>query len=658
MSTRSPVDPQESLPPLGLGISQKLTLLFALFATILLGVTGWLAFDQGKAALEDSVVAELQSRALEKQAAIESWLDEQVSELRGFSESPHIVEDVTKLADLPADAAPDSWAEFRDDLAARTGEGQDFVALFLMEPKSGRVLTATDPTDLARRGAGEPYLVNGKIRSGLYLVPDHSRNPDLLSPFLSAPLRARGGALLAVLVARVGTKNLATAVDRRAGLRATDEAYLIDARGQFVNRPRLLTDADSSTFTSDRSAAAALCLKHNDGLDLSNDYRGVPAIAVYRWMQKYGLCLITKLDKAEAFAPVYQLGQSLAVAAGLLLIAASGASGLLARTITNPIRRIEAGARRVEAGERDVVLAESSSDELGRLARAFNRMTTALENRESELRAHAVTLEQRVAEKTRELDLRASELARSNIELERFAYIASHDLQEPLRMVASYTQLLGRRYKGRLDADADEFIHFAVDGAARMQALINDLLVYSRVSTQGSAFALIDCNLVVERALANLSAARIESGAIIRKSELPKIEADGFQLVQLFQNLVGNAIKFRGERVPKIEIAARLDGGEWLFSIADNGIGIDAQYIEQLFAVFKRLHTRAEYPGTGIGLAICKKVVERHGGRIWVESELYRGSTFFFTLPCRDIEDTNQARKLAPMSSALQMDPV
>ncbi|RUW71880.1 ATP-binding protein, partial [Mesorhizobium sp. M1E.F.Ca.ET.063.01.1.1] len=325
---------------------------------------------------------------------------------------------------------------------------------------------------------------------------------------------------------------------------------------------------------------------------------------------------------------------------------------------TNPIRRIEAGARRVEAGERDVVLPESSSDELGRLARAFNRMTTALKSRESELHAHAATLEQRVAEKTRELDLRASELARSNIELERFAYVASHDLQEPLRMVASYTQLLGRRYKGRLDADADEFIHFAVDGAARMQALINDLLVYSRVSTQGSAFEAIDCNLVVERALTNLKAALIESGAIIRKSELPKIDADRFQLVQLFQNLIGNAIKFRGERVPEIDIAARRDSGEWLFSIADNGIGIDAKYIEQLFAVFKRLHTRAEYPGTGIGLAICKKVVERHGGRIWVESEVNHGSTFFFTLPCRDIEDTSQARKLAPTSSAPQMDTV
>jgi len=205
--------------------------------------------------------------------------------------------------------------------------------------------------------------------------------------------------------------------------------------------------------------------------------------------------------------------------------------------------------------------------------------------------------------------------------------------------VASYTQLLAKRYKGRLDSDADEFIHFAVDGATRMQALINALLVYSRVSTQGGAFEPIDCNLAVERSLANLRAAQTESGATIRRAQLPSVAADGFQLGQLFQNLIGNAMKFRGDRPPEIEIAVRRAGAEWIFSVADNGIGIEPKYIEQLFIVFKRLHTRAEYPGTGIGLAICKKVVERHGGRIWVESEPGRGTTFFFTLPCRDDGD-------------------
>ncbi|WP_192257431.1 sensor histidine kinase [Mesorhizobium silamurunense] len=636
MKARPHVDGREARPSARLGISQKLTLIFAIFSAILLGVTGWLGYDRGKAALEGSIAAELQARALEKQASIETWLDERLGELRALSESPHIVEQVTRLARLPPGATSDDWARFADELTVRTGQGGDYDALFIMEPASGRVLLVTDPNDRNRSGIGEPYFSNGKIRPGLYLQPDQSGKPTSLSPFLSTPLRARDGELVAVLVARLGTESLAATVDRRAGLRATDEAYLISIDGKFASRPRLLGGVAKGGLTLDGSAAARRCLEHNDGLDVSNDYRGVPAITVFRWIPRYGLCLITKLDQAEAFATIRELGHDLTIAGGVLMLAAVGISGFLARTITHPIRLIEAGARRVARGERAVTLPESSNDEIGRLARAFNAMTAALANREGELRAHAATLEQRVAEKTRELDLRASELARSNVELERFAYVASHDLQEPLRMVASYTQLLGRRYKGRLDADADEFIHFAVDGAARMQALINDLLAYSRVSTQANAFEAIDCNVVVERALANLHAAQVENRAIIRKPELPTIVADNFQMVQLFQNLIGNAIKFRRDQIPEVDIAARREGQEWVFSVSDNGIGIDPKYIDRLFAIFKRLHTRAEYPGTGIGLAICKKVVERHGGRIWVESELDRGSAFFFTLPCRE----------------------
>jgi light-regulated signal transduction histidine kinase (bacteriophytochrome) len=240
---------------------------------------------------------------------------------------------------------------------------------------------------------------------------------------------------------------------------------------------------------------------------------------------------------------------------------------------------------------------------------------------------------QQLARQAAGLAAQAAELKRSNIELERFASVASHDLQEPLRMVASYTQLLARRYRGRLDADADDFIRFAVDGATRMQALIDNLIMYSRVSTKEQHFEPIDCDDVLDRALANLQAAREDSGAIITRSKLPTVYADGSQLAQLFQNLVGNAIKFRGECRPLIRIGARRDADGWAFSVRDNGIGIDPKYVDQLFVVFKRLHTQSEYPGTGIGLAICRKIVERHGGRIWIESVPEQGTTFHFTLP-------------------------
>ena len=230
------------------------------------------------------------------------------------------------------------------------------------------------------------------------------------------------------------------------------------------------------------------------------------------------------------------------------------------------------------------------------------------------------------------LQVRAKELSRSNAELERFAYVASHDLQEPLRMVASYTQLLGRRYKGKLDAAADEFIEFAIDGANRMQALINDLLSFSRVGTTGKALVSTSLEQPLVAALANLRASIAESGAVVTHDPLPTALIDHQQLVQLFQNLIGNGIKFHGSEPPRVHVSAQTAGKEICVSVRDNGIGISPDYFERLFILFQRLHNRTEYPGTGIGLAICKKIAERHGGRIWVESAPDKGSTFFFTL--------------------------
>jgi PAS domain S-box-containing protein len=228
-----------------------------------------------------------------------------------------------------------------------------------------------------------------------------------------------------------------------------------------------------------------------------------------------------------------------------------------------------------------------------------------------------------------------ADLERSNKELEQFAYVASHDLQEPLRMVSSYTQLLERRCKDKLDADAKEFIAYAVDGANCMQRLIQDLLAYSRVSSMGRPLNPTDCNGVLGRVRSNLSVAIEENNAIVTHDELPIVMADETQLVQVLQNLIGNAIKFRGEEPLHIHVSAEKNKNEWIFSVGDNGEGIDPQYHDRIFVIFQRLHTKEEYPGTGIGLAICKRIVERHGGRIWVESKLGKGSTFYFTIPMR-----------------------
>jgi len=268
---------------------------------------------------------------------------------------------------------------------------------------------------------------------------------------------------------------------------------------------------------------------------------------------------------------------------------------------------------------------------LGR--RISNRDITDRKTTEEELRKYREHLEELVKQRTAELEKMTNELRRSNAELQQFAYVASHDLQEPLHVIKGFLNLFEKRYKDKLDEKGREFIGFTIDGAKRMQDLIRDLLEYSRVGHKGKEFKPTECSVILERVLFNLKAAIEGSGAQVTYNNLPTIMADATQFTSLFQNLIGNAIKFHGAEAPKVHISAERKGDEWLFSVSDNGIGIDPKFIDRIFVVFHRLHTRNEYPGTGIGLALCKKIVEHHGGHIWVESELQKGSTFYFTLP-------------------------
>jgi light-regulated signal transduction histidine kinase (bacteriophytochrome) len=231
------------------------------------------------------------------------------------------------------------------------------------------------------------------------------------------------------------------------------------------------------------------------------------------------------------------------------------------------------------------------------------------------------------------LTQQAEELWRSNRELEQFAYVSSHDLKEPLRKIASYTQLLEQRFSERLDVEGKRYLSHVLNGVDRMQSLIHDLLVYSRTGKEEMRFEPVDMKRIVQQAVGDLETSMQENGAEVTMDDLPVIEAQPAQMHQLFQNLISNAIKFHGAVSPRVHVSARKEGEEWIFRIKDNGIGIDPKYQEQIFKIFQRLHSRNEYPGTGIGLAICKKIVERHGGRIWVESTPGDGSSFLFSVP-------------------------
>ncbi len=290
----------------------------------------------------------------------------------------------------------------------------------------------------------------------------------------------------------------------------------------------------------------------------------------------------------------------------------------------------------IETLVRDITNIKQAEKEVQKRLEKERQLTEELSSANEELQAiseEVLTSNDELRHAQINLSKLVSELKISNKELEQFAYVASHDLQEPLRMITSFTQLLEKRYKGQLDSDADDYIDFVVDGAHRMKDLIDDLLEFSRLNTKDREFELVIMEIALEDVLRNLKPTIKENKAQITHDYLPNIMGDHIQIIQLLQNLIGNAIKFQGDNSPDIHISAQEKRNEWIFSVRDKGIGIDPNHQKQIFSIFKRLHTREEYPGTGIGLSISKRIVERHGGQIWIESELGKGSTFYFTIP-------------------------
>jgi len=895
-----------------LGIIPKLTLVFVLFAaTLLLGI-GLLVFENARALLQAATVSELVATTIEKQAALNGFVDDREADLINISHSAHLLDEI---ASLVAARTPSASQTAHDNVVADlqnwTGPGTGYRKFLLIDPLDGKVIAATDPSEEDKFKEDRPYFVNGK-KSAYVQNPYYDVALQGPTMTIAVPIQSGDGRLLAVLAVNLDMADINTIINRRTGLHRTDDAFLVNTSNLFVTQPRLATDP-SVLQRGIHSEAIDSCLARNSGTIATVDYRGVPALIVYRWLPERQLCLEVKIDQAEAFAPEESLRSTLLITGILVLVLASVLAFGLARGITRPIRRLTLGAAEIGKGNLEYRINVHTGDEIGQLAGAFNAMTENLrdtlgENTRlyAESRASAEQLEQRVKAQTEtiresEAKLRAlfaamrdvilvldgdgryleiaptdpnllykppheligktvrdifppaqadyfiaqitraltseqpmsveygmligdkefwfdgiisptnqhtviwvarditdrrraeeitrnekllsesvinslpgifylfdargkflrwnknletisgyssaematlhplelflgeekqligqkiqevfasgtaeveghfvskngrqtpyyfsglrveyngqrcligigldisertqaeeklkalaADLARSNAELEQFAYIASHDLQEPLRMVASYMQLIARRYQGKLDSDADEFIGYAVDGAMRMQRMINDLLTFSRVGTRGKEFQPVNIEAVLNNVLGNLEMAIKDAHAVVTYDSLPTILADESQIAQLFQNLIGNAIKFHGDAPPRVHVSAVKDGSvvgwlggsshpsnqptsqlpnhlttqppsnHWLFSVQDNGIGIDPQFAERIFVIFQRLHTRAEYPGTGIGLAICKKIVERHNGRIWVESEPGKGTTFYFTLP-------------------------
>ena len=340
-----------------------------------------------------------------------------------------------------------------------------------------------------------------------------------------------------------------------------------------------------------------------------------------------------------------QVSTSLLFGAVLLAVATSVAAGLLLfvalrRWVTRPLTALGQEARTVRSGDLDHVVVGHGPPEIVGLA-------DDVETMRRELVAQLAEVERA----QQRLRLQAADLQRSNRDLEQFAYVASHDLQEPLRKVSSFCQLLERRYRGQLDERADQYIEFAVDGAKRMQLLINDLLAFSRVGRTSEAFADVDLDGVLAEVLRTLSTRIEESGAVVTADPLPVVRAEPRLLVQLLQNLIGNALKFGGDAPPRVHVSAQQRDDAWELAVSDQGIGIDPQYAERIFVIFQRLHPKAEYEGTGIGLALCKKIVEHHGGQMWLDTEASEGAAFRWTMPFQPPTPTPEPQDDAPQGA-------
>ncbi len=506
----------------------------------------------------------------------------------------------------------------------------NLIAIVLVD-KHGRIISSTNEKLIGmdvsdqdmfkegiKKGFGETYTGQPRYISSL--------NMNCIS--VSAPLISKDNSQVTGVIINVyNLEALNEVTTDRIGMEKTGEVYLVNRDKIMLTESRFTNDAPFRQVV-DTEPVRKIIKDGKEMFDVYRDYRGESVVGISKDIPEYGWILLAEMDKSEAFIPLKILGITSLILGivGTAVVVNFGMAFVI--SISRPVNDLTNATKELASGHLGCRVPVQRYDELGILANNFNTMAGEL--------AKTITMHKQAEE---ELIRYSQELKRSNEELQHFAYVASHDLQEPLRMISSYLQLIERWYKGRLDTDVDEFITYAVDGASRLQTMINALLEYSRVDTRGKPFEPVDCEAILERALMNLEVAIRESQATITHTSLPTVMADSSQILQVFQNLISNAIKFHGSEPPRIHISVRREENEWVFSVHDNGIGIEPEYSKQLFNIFKRLHGR-EYPGVGLGLSICKKIINRHGGRIWLGSESGNGSVFYFTIPVQIKEKT------------------
>lgn len=614
-------------------LTTKLTLLFPLLSILPIVIVGWLAYHNSRETITQQTANHLIATNLYKKSEFSRWVQDNALTLEILAQDPQLKNSLAAASASGvalSEAVPPELRHMIEAHMLPVIAGGGFIELFALKADDGRVLISTDKANEGKYLENRPFFLQGKHRTFIQNVY-YSMALQRPAMTISAPVRDETGHLVAVLAGHLNLADLSKIMEKPEHLSRSEDTYLINRFYFFITEPRFGKDYALKKSVHTEGVDAAL--DRREGVRFYNDYRGVPVIGAYHWLPEWELGLITEVDQAEAFEPIHALEKAIGGIGAAVALAATLAGLFIALSITRPLLRLVVETEKIGRGNLDYQVGHFGQDEIGELDRSFGRMVAQL--KETLISRDELTAEVAVRKRTeKRLKSTLAALGRSNKELEQFAYVASHDLQEPLRMVASYTQLLAERYEEHLDEKAKKYIHYAVDGAVRMQRLIQDLLAFSKVAMRGGNFEKVDINRVFDNAVNNLEVSIREAHAVLTKENLPEVTADPLQLTQVLQNLIANAIKFCNADPPRVHVSVQQeDNGDWVFGVKDNGIGIASQYRDKIFVIFQRLHTREEYPGTGIGLALCKRIIERHGGRIWFESEPGLGSTFFFSVP-------------------------
>lgn len=601
----------------------KIMLLFTLLTLVPVAAVSLLFFQQSQKVLRQTTAHHLATTNEAKIQSLEQWIGINTTTLSAIANQPVLGHTLPMI--LGDHGSSDQIRKgllpfVRDDL---------FMELFLVDTQDGHIMISTDTLQEDKYMDDQLFFDHG--RKGPF-VQDITFDLAAQAPTMifSIPLRDKDGRLFSLLAAKANLASLSRLIEKRNTLSRTEDSYLVNKFNYFITAPRFGSHlALKGTLYNEGIKVAG---KTGRFMGVHEDYRGIPVMGETRWLPERQLFIITEIDVQEAYAPIQRLKKMLLLIASLICSVAALLGWVLSDQVTRPLLDLMAAVQRVKEDDLDFKPVSGLTGEFAALSSAFARMTERL-NHTMVSKKHLeqeITVRKAAEAKANQM---VSQLQQSNEDLQQFAYVASHDLQEPLRMVASFTQLLSERYKDALDDKAQRWIAFAVDGANRMQKLIQDLLSFSRVSTHGREFTPTDLNQVMENVIQNLSTSISETAATISCDALPSVRADESQLTMLLQNLVSNALKFCRADQPRIHVAAEKKGREQIISVADNGIGISREFMDKIFVIFQRLHTQEEFPGTGLGLAVCKRIVQRHQGRIWVASEQGKGSVFYFSLP-------------------------